>query len=48
MKYKVQVLNYDSKWVTYCDALTDFYAEIAKADLEAHRFEDYQIRIVKS
>ena len=46
MKYKVQVLNYDSIWVDYCDAPTKFYAQCAEQDLLAHRFQKHQIQIV--
>lgn len=47
MKYKVQLLNYDSEWVTYCESPTQFYAAEAEADLHRHGFQNHQIQIVK-
>lgn len=47
MKYKVQLLNYDSVWVTYCDAPSKFYAHGAVRNLQDHGFKDFQIKIVK-
>lgn len=46
MKFEVDLLNYDSKWVNYCTAPTEFYAEKARADLKAHGFKDHQIRVI--
>jgi hypothetical protein len=47
MKYVVQLLNYDSEWVTYCESPTRFYAEDALEDLRRHGFHHYQIRILQ-
>lgn len=47
MKYKVQLLNYDSEWVDYCNAPTLQYAVQADADLHHHGFQDFQNRLVK-
>lgn len=45
MKIKVEVLNYDSEWVTYCNAHTRYKAEWAVADLQNnHNFKSFQIR----
>lgn len=46
MKYKVQLLNYDSDWVDYCVAYTKFYADAAVQNLQEHGFKDFQIKIV--
>ena len=46
MKYKVQLLNYDSQWVDYCIAPTLYNAECAVHDLQYHGFKDFQIRTV--
>lgn len=47
MKYKVQLLNYDSEWVDYCNAPTKFYAQQAYNDLrEVHNFQPHQIRVL--
>lgn len=47
MKYIVQLLNYDSEWVTYCVSPTRFYAECAVADLQnAHGFQVHQIQVL--
>lgn len=46
MKYKVQLLNYDSEWVNYCNAQTLYNAECAVHDLKYHGFEDYQIKMI--
>lgn len=46
MKYKVQLLNYDSQWVDYCKAPTLHYAQEAMADLRNHGFKYFQFRIV--
>lgn len=47
MKYKVQLLNYDSEWVDYCNSPTSFFAYEAKADLLRRGFKEYQIRTIK-
>ena len=47
MKYKVQLLNYDSEWVDYCNAPTKIYADEAYQDLLRHGFLNHQIKIVK-
>lgn len=47
MKYKVQLLNYDSEWVDYCNAPTHFYALAAVENLHHHGFKDFQIKLVK-
>lgn len=47
MKYLVQLLNYDSEWVTYCESPTLYYAVQADADLHHHGFQDHQIQLVK-
>lgn len=44
MKYIVQLLNYDSDWVTYCKAPTEFLAREAVRDLQNHGFKSYQIK----
>ena len=47
MKFKVQLLNYDSDWVDYCITDTKFYADKAVEDLRfKHNFEKYQVKIV--
>ena len=47
MKYKVQLLNYDSEWVDYCVATSQYYAEQAVHDLrQNHNFEKFQVQIV--
>ena len=45
MSYIVQLLNYDSEWVTYCDSPNKWYAGIAVVDLQNHGFQPHQIRI---
>ena len=45
MSYLVQLLNYDSEWVTYCDSPNQWYAGIAAIDLQNHGFQPHQIRI---
>lgn len=47
MKYKVQLLNYDSEWITYCNADTLWQAKQANADLHLRGFRDFQIQLVK-
>lgn len=48
MKIFVQVLNYDSVWVTYCAAQSQYQAECAVADLQnRHGFQPHQIQCVK-
>lgn len=47
MKYLVQLLNYDSEWITYCKADTLWQAVQADADLHHHGFQDFQIQLVK-
>lgn len=48
MKYKVQILNYESKWVDYTDYSSKYWADCAVADLkERHNFEGHQIKILK-
>ena len=47
MKYVVQLLNYDSQWVDYCVSTTEFFAEQAIADLQAHGFHNHQIILCK-
>lgn len=45
MKIKVEILNYDSEWVTYCNAVSRFHADNAIYDLRVkHNFESFQIR----
>lgn len=47
MKYIVQLLNYDSEWVTYCVSTTRFNAECAVADLQnVHGFQTHQIQVL--
>lgn len=46
MKYLVQLLNYDSNWVTYCEAPTLHYVDEAVADLHNHGFKKFQIRVL--
>lgn len=47
MKYKVQLLNYDSEWVDYCIAESTFQCDCALNDLKTcHNFKDFQIRCV--
>lgn len=46
--YKVQLLNYDSKWVTYAESPTYIGAYAAEVDLQQHNFKDFQIRIRKA
>ena len=48
MKYLVQLLNYDSNWVTYAESPTYFGAHAAEVDLQQHNFKDFQIRIRKA
>lgn len=45
MKYKVQLLNYDSEWVDYCISPTEYHAGEAYSDLIMHGFFNHQIRI---
>lgn len=47
MKYYVELLNFDSLWVTYCTAPTKYYADIAYDDLRNRGFQNHQIRIVE-
>lgn len=48
MKIKVEILNYDSEWVTYCNAQTRYQAECAVADLQNnHSFYVHQIRLTE-
>lgn len=48
MKIFVQVLNYDSVWVTYCVAQSELHAQQAVADLRyRHNFQQFQIQVVK-
>lgn len=44
MKYIVQLLNYDSEWVTYCKSSTKLFAQQAVNDLLNHGFKPYQIK----
>lgn len=45
MKIKVEVLNYDSQWVNYCNAVTRCQADNAVYDLQhTHNFKPFQIR----
>lgn len=46
MKYKTELLNYDSEWITYCDYSSKFEAFAAYGDLQMHGFREFQIRIV--
>ena len=46
MKNKVLLLNYDSKWVTYCEAPTKIYTDAAVRNLKDHGFKDSQIKNV--
>lgn len=45
MKYKVQLLNYDSEWVDYSTSPTKFGADEAYQELLRHGFFNHQIRI---
>lgn len=47
MKYKVQLLNFDSEWVDYCNCPTKWYADEAYNNLLQHGFFNHQIRIVE-
>ena len=47
MKWKVMLLNYDSEWVEYCNALTLHFAIEANADLRRRGFQEYQTKLVK-
>lgn len=46
MKYTVELLNYDSQWVQYCDAPTRFYALQALSDLRVRGFGHHQTRMI--
>lgn len=45
MKYEVLLLNYHSKWVSYCDPTTAWEAEQIADDLKFHNFQPHQIKI---
>lgn len=46
MKYKVELLNFDSDWVTYSTSSTKWGAKVAQVDLiYNHHFQDFQVRI---
>ena len=47
MKFRVDVLNYDSEWVQYAAPSTLQWATEACADLRRRGFQQFQTRIVK-
>lgn len=47
MKYAIQILNYDSEWVTYAKSPADYYTERVIEDLHHHGFKNFQIRIIE-
>ena len=45
MKFKIEILNYDSEWVVYCIAGTIHQKDSVLMDLELlHNFKPFQIR----